>query len=177
MFQNLFIADKGTNKAGVKNQMKIYYSLIFLLLIPILNPDVSAAEIRGKVVDAKTCEPLAGAYITVSSARLSTGSDKEGLYIIKDLSPGTYIIKTSFIAYYPQTDTIEIKDTSEIVELNISLRSMTVELNEVSTPGLEAYHKMILESNKSSSSFVCSYRQSHIHKFRIICIFVYDQQC
>ena len=132
------------------NYIKTYNIPFFLLAFLLLSLNLNAAEIKGKVIDAKTCETLAGANVFILGTNSGASTDKNGLFSIGKLSPGKYVIRTSFIAYYPQTDTIEIKDTGEIVEFNINLKPMIAELNEVSTTELEAYHKMILERNEES---------------------------
>lgn len=107
------------------------------------------ATIKGKVTDADDGQPLIFADILVVNTTTRAITDVKGYYIIKDLRPGKYILRTSYLGYETKFDTVKIASQDEIVELNIKLRVPYLDLKLVSTPENEAYHKRLEEINKT----------------------------
>ena len=75
-------------------------------------------------------------------------TDIYGHFIIKNIPPGKYKIRASFLAYHNYEDSLVIKSQDEVITLNIELKSYVVDLDSVSTPQLEAYHKKLEDENK-----------------------------
>lgn len=48
----------------------------------------SQSELKGKVSDTKTGEPLAGTVVKLDGAHVSTLTDFNGLYTFKNIKPG-----------------------------------------------------------------------------------------
>jgi hypothetical protein len=126
-------------------KLKHYFPIIIILLFNFNN---YSATIKGIVTDSRTREPIIGALIVLIGNSNHATTDINGSYIIKDLSPGKYIISTSYIVYKSHRDTINIKGQDEVIELNIMLKPLIVDLDSVSTPQLEAYHEKLREINK-----------------------------
>ena len=73
-----------------------------IFLIAIIALAISAAgggEIRGKVLDSETGDPLAGANIKVVDNPRGGATNLDGEYIIEHLEPGTYELKVGMIGY------------------------------------------------------------------------------
>jgi hypothetical protein len=119
--------------------------LIFFVLTCIYS---YAGTIKGVITDAGTGEPLIGANVLLIGTRLGAASDLKGFYIIKDVSPGKYILKASYLAYKDHIDKVIIKDQDDTIYVDIKLRSYMVDLDSVSSRENEAYHKMLEEMNK-----------------------------
>ena len=58
-----------------------------------------AQNIKGKIVDAKTGEPLAGANVVLKDTKYSTIVNLDGSYLFKNLKPGKYDLQVSLIGY------------------------------------------------------------------------------
>jgi hypothetical protein len=124
---------------------KHYFPIIIILLS--FNYSINSATIKGIVSNSRTKKPLAGADVILVGKFISARTDNNGFYIIKDLSPGKYIISTSDVVYKSHRDTVNIKGQDEVIELNIMLKPPIVDLDSVSTPQLEAYHEKLREIN------------------------------
>jgi hypothetical protein len=120
--------------------------LLLIILLSIIQ--IYGATIEGIVTDSRTGEPLIGANVTILNTNIGAGTNNEGYYIIKDLFPGKYIIRTSYIVYSSHTDSINITGYDERVRLNIRLKSPIVDLDSVSNPELEAYHEKLHEMSE-----------------------------
>ncbi len=128
--------------------MNIAKHLQVFVILFLFNSLMHGATIKGVVTDSRTDEPLAGANVTVIGTHIGAGTNLNGIYILKDLSPGKYIIKTSFIIYKPHIDSINIINQDEVIQLNVKLRPPIVDLDSVSTPALGTYHEKLEQLNK-----------------------------
>ena len=100
------------------------------------------------MTDAETGDPLIGANVLVLGTKIGAATGVNGYYIIKNLPLGRYILRSNYLAYRSHYDTVIIQYQDDIVELNIKLRSFMVDLDSVSSPENEAYHKKLEEMNK-----------------------------
>ncbi len=57
------------------------------------------ALLFGRVVDKDTNEPLVGANVTLKDYNIGSATDVYGNYLIKDIPPGIYTVKVSYIGY------------------------------------------------------------------------------
>ncbi|WP_239468736.1 TonB-dependent receptor [Sphingobacterium multivorum] len=93
-----------------------------------------AATISGKVTDAKTNLPIAGATISLQQLRSSTASDQQGHYSFKSLpSSGRYLVEVRFLGYQSVVKTVDL--TSENLSLDFALTESIIETNEVVVTG------------------------------------------
>ena len=84
-----------------------YYLLIFILAFPfILHNSVvypgTTGKITGKVLDAKSGDPLPGANVQVVGTMMGAATDLKGNFIILRLPPGRYSLKVSMMGYQAQ---------------------------------------------------------------------------
>ncbi|MBO4771138.1 MAG: carboxypeptidase regulatory-like domain-containing protein, partial [Bacteroidales bacterium] len=115
-----------------------FLSLTILMLFALVNTyaNVLAGTITGKIVDARTGQPVEYATVAVynqANNSLVTGTitDNDGKFSIDGLKNGTYILKASFIGYDP----LEIRDievTGSVKQLGtIKLSTSDAEIEEV----------------------------------------------
>lgn len=85
--------------------------LSFVFLLPILV--LAQANIKGRIMsDGK---PLQQANIVLKKYKLSTTSNAEGFYSLKNINPGEYEIAASYSGLKTESQKITITDTTEIV--------------------------------------------------------------
>jgi iron complex outermembrane receptor protein len=70
-------------------------------------------QLTGKVTDAKTGQPLAGASIVLSDSHAGTITDSNGVYVFKNLPVGHTIFEVSYAGYKTLVAHLDIKDNSE----------------------------------------------------------------
>ena len=85
-----------------------------------LVPMAASSEMRGRVVDARSGDMLAGARVTLRGTELSALTNEQGRFRLDGLSEGTYLITAEFIGYAVRGDSISV-GKSEIVEVEIRL--------------------------------------------------------
>lgn len=107
--------------------------LKFLLLLLSVHLGVFAYNgknmITGKVVDAKTNEPLALVNVTITDLKTGTSTDFEGEFSLK-LPDGKYKIEFKTLGYQPVEKVVEIKG-GKTFHLNIEMQETQQELDEV----------------------------------------------
>lgn len=87
-------------------------NLILLFFIQITIVSFAQTSIKGKVSSDGT--PLQHANIVLKNIKKTTTTDKDGNFIIKNISNGNYEIHVSYTGFKSQTKTIIVSDTSEV---------------------------------------------------------------
>ena len=113
--------------------------LIFLVLFIFSFPAISQTQVKGKVIDKVTREPLELAYVKVIHTNTTTVTDKQGYFNIAlrptDLSDQTLTLFISYIGF--ETKEVKIVPSNDVI--NIELEKGMVSLKEiVITPHLTA---------------------------------------
>lgn len=107
---------------------KIFTVIFFLLILPAY---LSAANIKGKVTDLQTGEPLIGANIVVVGTSFGAAADLNGVYEIRNLDAGTYDVRASYIGYQSVT-TFQVRVNTDLTtELNFELPAEGISVGEV----------------------------------------------
>ena len=109
----------------------------FLLMILLLvSADVMTAQqnralfsISGKVVDAKTGEPVIGAAVNVEDTGIWAISDENGTFFLPDIRPGDYAVRFSCLGFVDKRLSFVVK--KDIPNLTIKLDQNTLALNSV----------------------------------------------
>jgi hypothetical protein len=89
-----------------------------------------AGVISGRVVDARSGEPVAGANVVVVGTRLGASAATGGGFVIGRLQPGRYQLVASHIAYEPETALVEIF-ADQVIRPQLNLRPKTIPMPEV----------------------------------------------
>lgn len=109
----------------------------FLLMILLLvSADVMTAQqnralfsISGKVVDAKSGEPVIGAAVNVEDTGIWAISDENGTFFLPDIRPGDYAVQFSCLGFVDKRLSFVVK--KDIPNLTIKLDQNTLALNSV----------------------------------------------
>ena len=122
--------------------------LLFVLLCAFSMLFAQYGKISGRVVDASTGEPLAGANIILTDLSKGAASDLDGNYVILNVPPGTYTLKYTYIGY----STVTLENVQ--VQINRSTR-MDIDMQVQAFAGEEVLvtaERPIVEPNKTTSS-------------------------
>ena len=91
----------------------------------------SQGVMRGKISNPVNNQPVPFANVLILNTDLGAVSDDNGLYEIKDIPPGLYNVRASFVGYKVQT-IFEVQVTlARPVQLDFQLEEEASELNEV----------------------------------------------
>jgi hypothetical protein len=124
--------------------MNIVYSLLALFLISI-NTFSQTFTLSGRITDAQSGEALPYSNVRVIKTTLGTAANTSGDYEIK-LTSGTYSLVASYIGYYSDTVSVELKNNTP--GINFSLKKTEIILPEIvirpgENPALEIIRKAI----------------------------------
>ena len=115
------------------HQMKqIYIGLILSFLsFPLV---AQQGSLRGKVVDRNTKEPINSAVVLIESTSLGAVSDTDGNFVIRNIEPGNYMVKISYIGYETVLKDISLSQNQDVV-LDVLLEESIYSLQEVEIIG------------------------------------------
>ncbi len=115
------------------NTIKFGLLLQFILLLSTLESTAQTKTgiISGEIRDAATKQPLIGANIIIADTDIGAASDINGYYVMKNISPGRYILKVSMLGYEPALFTDLVINPGRNHSINFELQPSVVELGEV----------------------------------------------
>ena len=98
-------------------------------------PTANLVQFSGKISDAVSGLPLAGASVYISDLRTGTVTGKEGLFLINNIAAGRHLVEVSFVGYATVTEYVTITaDTRRDFALSFSI----IENNEVVVTGVSS---------------------------------------
>lgn len=118
-----------------KNQMKVIFTTIILILVIISPSFAQRNAIKGRVLDNNQ-NPIEGVSVYLDGTVRGVQSDQNGAYIIKDIPAGSYNLKTNLIGYKVQTISFTIdKNESKTIELELEEDEIWLEAFELKSNG------------------------------------------
>ncbi len=121
---------------------KIYYFLIFILSFS--SATAQNITLRGQVINKKTREPLAGAYVHFDEKNGGSVTDEFGQFSIKSTQAGKNRIKVNYSGYEKFETEVEL-EINKVATLNIELSEKISALKTITV-----YSNAALESEASS---------------------------
>lgn len=116
--------------------MTLKYTL-FLLLFWMGTISVAAQEpalkqtLRGRITDADTRQPLAGATISLLSTSLGAATDTSGAYRLEGTPVGRYQLQVSYVGYASQTIPEVLLESGKETVLDLELQEQLEEIGTV----------------------------------------------
>jgi hypothetical protein len=116
-------------------------------------------KISGRVIDARTKEPLSGVNVVLIGRGTGSASDEEGKFFIDGLANGSYQLEVSYIGYVTEIKT-------DIIVKNVKPVYLTIEL----TPGAIEGEEVVVSAGyfveeKSTSPSTISLSKEEIRRF------------
>lgn len=125
------------NEGGLAEPKYRFSLFLYLCIVLFITASMSAQTVQGYISDSISGEKLPSVNLLItettngnSDVTTGTATDIKGFYKITLRSPGSYVIKISFIGYKTQTDSIVLKSGETITKNYMLLRS-EVELEQV----------------------------------------------
>ena len=108
---------------------------------------VRQGAIRGRVYHAQTEVPLPGVNLVLGETRLGTTTDREGMYVLPNVPPGTYTLKASMVGYESElVEGIEVEVGSSI-RVDIALRETVFLLGEIAVTATRSEKELFRSHN------------------------------
>lgn len=108
--------------------------LLYILSIHTLfaSPVPATGSLTGSVADAKTGKILAGATVSVPDLKLVVVTDAAGVFELKNLPQGTFLVEIKFVGYKSVTRNIAINGN---IKASFQLDESAAEISEVVVTG------------------------------------------
>ncbi|MGL4583061.1 MAG: carboxypeptidase-like regulatory domain-containing protein, partial [Flavobacterium sp.] len=129
--------------------MKNYLIIMFLFVSASFYGQ--KAEIKGKLTDETTLDPLAYATVVIKNSTNGVNTDLDGNYSIS-VEAGTYTIQFQYMGYITQEKTITLAK-KETKTINVALASEHIELEGVvveATRSKSRESALLIEQQRSS---------------------------
>jgi outer membrane receptor protein involved in Fe transport len=137
----------------------------FLILFFVLTANglyAQTGQVRGKIIDSETGEPVFGATVAVRSEKKVTKTDFDGKYQL-ELPPGEHVVEFQMFGYDPQKKKINVS-TGQTISVNITFGLKTLETVEVSERALNNTEASLLALQKKSGTVSDGISQESIKK-------------
>lgn len=109
-----------------------FNAFVLLIMVALTGGILQAqtSRIDGVVRDSKTGDPLFGANILLVGTSMGAASDMAGKYSIRNINPGTYTVRASYIGYKSQEYKVRIS-AGENVKHEFKLDAASVQSQDV----------------------------------------------
>lgn len=119
--------------------------------------------LQGKVVDEKG-NPIPGANVRLEQTTIGCATDKDGLFSLRDVADGNYVLRASCLDYDAETQKIN-KSSNNLV---FQLKDSYINLNQVVVTGTGTHHKLkdspvpieVINSNDLKKAGVVNFDQA-----------------
>ncbi len=110
--------------------MKKILVISFLLFLAINSFAQNKGNLRGVVKDAATKDPLPGVNVILEGTYFGAATDFEGLYDIRGITPGEYIVKVTLIGFKTFKFTGIIIEENKTLELDVDLEETVLTMGQ-----------------------------------------------
>ncbi|HEY9165515.1 MAG TPA: TonB-dependent receptor [Candidatus Kryptonia bacterium] len=140
----------------MSNFYKVLKNLLqCFLTVALLSVDLFAGttgKIAGRVVDAKTKEPLIGVNVLIVGTSMGGATDVDGNYFILNVPPGAYEVKASTVGYGAVVEENVRVSADQTTKLNFELSEQAVQVQTVVVTASKPIVQKDLTSTQSSIS-------------------------
>jgi TonB-linked SusC/RagA family outer membrane protein len=106
--------------------------LLAALLAPVASAQAQQGSVSGRITDAASGQPVAGALVNVVGTALATHTNTEGQYAIRGITPGTIQLRVLRVGYSEQRQTVAIT-AGQTTTQDFTVKPMAVTLSPVVT--------------------------------------------
>lgn len=114
----------------MKAQNSRVFTLVFFLFICINSLYAQTGQLKGKLRDSKTLEPLPFANVFINLTTIGVAADQVGNYLLSNIPPGTHEIVFSFVGYKSYQKRVQL-EAGITMELDVLLVPDETELETV----------------------------------------------
>lgn len=122
---------------------------------------LAASKIRGTVKDKQSGEPLIGASVVIDGTTQGASTDVNGQYIILNVQPGKYTLRSSYLGYQTTTMSNVVVNIDLTTDVNFDLSSEAVSLQAVN---IVAEAPLV---NKNATNTVVQFKSDQIENIPV----------
>ncbi|MCP5530209.1 MAG: TonB-dependent receptor [Opitutaceae bacterium] len=124
--------------------------LIAALLFGLVSLVAEAGDVTGVISDGNTRGLLPGATVEIVETGARANTDENGVYYFRDLGPGSYTLRVTYLGYEAKSQTLEVADG--VSRLNMQLGSDVVEMEALTVEGLREGRSKALQQKRVSQN-------------------------
>lgn len=132
------------------NFKKVQKSLLLIAFIFSCLVSLGQATLKGKVTTSDGI-PASGVNVLLKDARKGVATNEEGLFILKNLKPGTHLLEISFVGAKTINRVVELKDAG-MTEILVELAEASTDLEEVVVNGKKTMNNTSVSVGKFQAS-------------------------
>ena len=133
------------------------HRLAVLLLLPLLwgtsSHAQTASTIQGTILDSQTGDALPGANVLLVGTGFGASSDIAGKYIVRNVPPGTYTIRVTYVGYRTATETAQVS-AGVAIKLDFKLMAAAIEGETVTVTAQASGQNAAINQQLSSNQIV-----------------------
>jgi iron complex outermembrane receptor protein len=128
---------------------QIRLPLLVLLSLGAVQAQAQTGRVSGRVKDATTGSPVAGAVVLVDGSRRGTNTDAAGAFTLTDLAVGPHRITARFIGYAPLSQDVTVS-AAQTTTVEFSLERQAVVMDEIVVTGYGAQRRAAITGSVAS---------------------------
>ncbi len=136
---------------SVKKTTGFVVAVMFCL--PILALAQTPGTISGRVIDAKTGDPLPGANVLLKGTGLGASTTLNGRYSISNVPPGPYTMRVSYIGYRNLEVAVKVEPGIRLLE-DLELQAVGVKAKGVTVTAQASGQNALINQQLSSQNIV-----------------------
>jgi TonB-dependent receptor len=133
--------------------LRCFLATYFICILFAAQGLAANGTIEGTVRDSQTGDALPGANVQLAKTGLGASTDVNGKYTIRDVPPGAYTVRATYIGYTDKQTQIELRD-GQTLKQDFKLVAVGVEGEEVVVTAQAAGQKEAINQQLSSMNIV-----------------------
>lgn len=114
------------------------FCVLATVLCCVVSSTWAQITLKGKVVDAKSGNPLIGATVRLEQTTIGTATDAKGEFVIRNVANGNYVVRASFAGYQPSTEKVNASRDG----IFFKLKAAPVDLDQVVVTGTGTHRRL-----------------------------------
>jgi iron complex outermembrane receptor protein len=119
---------------------------LFISVLAVFGLQAQTGSVKGKVSSGDG-SPLAYAHVTLKEKNLVSLTDDRGYFELKNVPAGNWVVQISSVGFETQ-EILAIVRENQVLELNLTLKESTKELNEVVVKGNQGLNEKTISIGK-----------------------------
>lgn len=146
--------------------VQIYKSVLLILFVTLASHHISIAQsglVEGRVKHATTLENLSGITVEIPGTEIKTVTDKNGVFVIKQIPAGTVVLRATGVSFDPTEQEVTIvSDETITVELFLNIKITSIENVTVTATRKTNTQSAVVRETKDALSVISGISRQQI---------------